>query len=94
LEYSFLHGKCATNAVYFDERIPAQSYFITASFIDLKNNETHSELVEVPVYAGGTTLAVLSFYAPSENERVRNKQIPRIDVFTLFGKGTEILPTR
>jgi hypothetical protein len=94
LEYSFLHGKCATNAIYFDEIIPAQSYFIFASFVDLKNNETHSESAEVPVYAGSTTVAVLSFYVPSENERVRNKQVPRIDIFRLFGKGTEILPSR
>jgi hypothetical protein len=93
-EYSFLHGKCATNAIYFDESIPAQSYLITASFVDLKNNETHSESAEVPVYAGSTTVAVLSFYVPSENERVRNKQSPRIDFFKLFGKGTEILPSR
>lgn len=94
LEYSFLHGKCATNAVYFDEIIPAQSHRLIASFLDLKNNETYSESAEVPVYSGSTTVAVLSFYVPSEKERIRNKQIPRIDVFKLFGKGTEIFPSR
>jgi hypothetical protein len=35
---------------------------------------------------------VITFYMPSERERVRNKQAPRIDVFTLFGKGIEVLP--
>jgi hypothetical protein len=94
LEYSFLHGKCATNEIYFDEIIPAQSYRLIASFIDLKNNETFSKSAEVPIYSGSTTVAVLSFYVPSERERIRNKQIPRIDIFTLFGKGTEILPSR
>ncbi len=94
VEYAFLHGKCATTAVYFDEIVPAQSHRLIASFLDLKNNEIHSDLAEVPVYAGSTTVAVLSFYLPSEKERVRNKQIPRIDVFKLFGKGMEILPNR
>jgi hypothetical protein len=94
LEYSFLHGKCGTNEIYFDEIIPAQSYRIITSFLDLKNNKTYSESAVVTIYSGSTTVAVLSFYVPSEKERIRNKQIPRIDVFKLFGKGTEILPSR
>ncbi|MBI5967083.1 MAG: hypothetical protein HY882_04390 [Deltaproteobacteria bacterium] len=92
LEYSFLHGKCATNEVYFDEMIPAQSYRLTTSFLDLKTNETYSQSSEVQVDAGVTTLVVLSIYVPSEKERIRNKETPRIDVFQLFGKGMEILP--
>lgn len=92
LEYAFLHGKCATNEVYFDEVIPAQSYRLTTSFLDLKTNETYSQSSEVQVDAGVTTLVVLSIYVPSEKERIRNKQNPRIDVFQLFGKGMEILP--
>jgi hypothetical protein len=94
LEYSFLHGKCATNEVYFDEVIPAQSYRLIASFIDLKNNETFSESAKLPIYSGSTTLAVLSFHVPSEKERIRNKQVPRIEIFTFFGKGMQILPSR
>jgi hypothetical protein len=74
--------------------IPAQSHRLIVSFLDLKNNEIHSEFADVPVYSGSTTVAVLSFYLPNEKERVRNKQVPRIDIFKLFGKGTEILPSR
>ena len=92
LEYYFLHGKCATNEIYFDEIIPAQSYHLVTSFIDRKNNEFYSELTEVPVYPGATTIIVITFYMPSDRERIRNKQTPRIDVFTLFGKGMEVLP--
>jgi len=92
LEYSFLHGKCATNEVYFDETIPAQSYRLITSFLDLKTNETYSQSSQVRVDAGVTTLVVLSIYVPSEKERIRNKETPRIDVFQLFGKGMEILP--
>jgi hypothetical protein len=91
LEYFFLHGKCATNETYFDEVIPAQSYHLITSFLDRKNNEPYSELTEVPVYPGATTIVVITFYMPSERERIRNKATPRIDVFTLFGKGIEIL---
>jgi len=92
MEYSFLHGKCATNEIYFDEIIPAQGYRLITSFIDRKTNERYSELSEVQVYPGTTTIMVITFYVPSERERIRNKQIPRIDVFKLFGKGTEVLP--
>ena len=94
LEYSFLHGKCATNEIYFDEMIPAQSYRLITSFLDLKNNETHSEFSEVQVYSGSTTVVVLSVYVPNEKERMRNRQTPRIEVFQLFGKGTEIFLNR
>jgi len=92
LEYSFLHGKCATNEVYFDEIVPAQSYRLTTSFLDSKTNEAYAQSSDVQVDAGVTTLLVLSIYVPSEKERIRNKQTPRIDVFQLFGKGMEILP--
>ena len=92
LEYYFLHGKCATNEIYFDEIVPAQSYHLITSFLDRKNNEPYSELTDVQVYPGATTIMVITFYMPSERERVRNKQAPRIDVFTLFGKGIEVLP--
>jgi len=92
LEYYFLHGKCATNETYFDEIVPAQSYHLVTSFLDRKNNESFSELEEVPVYSGATTIVVITFYMPSDRERIRNKQTPRIDVFTLFGKGMELLP--
>jgi hypothetical protein len=92
LEYYFLHGKCATNETYFDEIIPAQSYHLITSFLDRKNNESYSELTEVQVYPGATTIMVITFYMPSDRERIRNKQTPRIDVFTLFGKGMEVLP--
>jgi len=92
LEYLFLYGKCAANETYFDEVVPAQSYQLITSFLDRKNNEPISELTEVPVYPGVTTIVVITFFMPSERERIRNKETPRIDVFTLFGKGMEILP--
>jgi hypothetical protein len=92
LEYFFLHGKCASNEIYFDEIIPAQSYHLITSFLDRKNNEPYSGLTEVQVYPGATTIMVITFYMPSERERIRNKQSPRIDVFPLFGKGMEVLP--
>jgi len=91
-EYYFLHGKCATNETYFDEIMPAQAYHLITSFLDRKSNESYSELTEVPVYPGTTTILVIAFYMPNDRERIRNKQTPRIDVFTLFGKGMELLP--
>lgn len=94
LEYSFLNGKCATNEIYFDEKVPAQPYALAATFLDLKNNETFSRTMEVAVYPGTTTVVVLSFYVPSAKERFRNKQAPRIDQFQFYGKGMEILPSR
>jgi len=93
LEYSFLHGKLATNEVYFDERIPAQGYQLITSFLDLKTNGTYSESAEVQVYSGATNIAVLSIFVPSEKERIRNRQTPRIRIFQLSGKGMEILPS-
>jgi hypothetical protein len=93
-EYAFLHGKFSTNQVYFDETLPAQEYPFLASFLDLKNNETFSEFNKIPVHAGATTVLVLSFYVPGEKERIQSKQMPRIDIFQLFGKGTEIFPER
>lgn len=92
LEHSFLHGKCATNEVYFDELIPAMKYQLMASFIDFKNNQTYSETAEVEVYSGATTVVVLSFFVPSEKERIRTQSFPRINVYQLSGKGLEILP--
>jgi len=92
LEYYFLHGKCATNEIYFDEIVPAQSYHLITSFLDSKTYESYSELTEVQVYPGATTIMVITFYLPNERERIRNKQTPRIDVFMLFGKGIEVLP--
>ncbi len=92
LEHSFLHGKCATNEVYFDEMIPAMKYQISASFIDLHNSQTYSDLTEVEVYPGTTTIVVLSFFVPSEKERIRSGILPRINIFHLYGKGVEILP--
>jgi hypothetical protein len=92
LEHSFLHGKCATNEVYFDEMIPAMRYQVSTSFIDFKNNQTYSEMVEVEVYPGATTVVILSFFVPSEKERMRNRTFPRINVYQLNGKGLEILP--
>ena len=92
LEHAFLHGKCATNEVYFDEMIPAMKYQINASFIDLRNGQTYSDLTEVEVYSGATTIVVLSFFVPSEKERIRSGILPRINIFYLYGKGLEILP--
>lgn len=94
MEYSFLHGKCSTNSVYFDEKLPAQDYRLVTSFLDLKNNETYSEMTEVQVFPGTTTLVILSIYVPSEKERIRTKQYPRINVFQILGKGMEVLPNR
>jgi len=94
LEYSFLHGKFGTNEVYFDEPVPAEEYGLATSFLDLKTNETYSEAKKIQVHPGGTTLAVLSFYVPSEKERIRNKQVPEIQIYQLFGKGLEFLPKR
>jgi hypothetical protein len=92
LEHAFLHGKCATNEVYFDELIPAMKYRLSASFVDLRNSQTHSDLTEVEIHAGSTTVVVLSFFVPSEKERIRNGILPRISIFRLYGKGLEILP--
>jgi len=92
LEHSFLHGKFATNEVYFDEMIPAMKYQLNASFIDLKNNQTYSETTEVEVFSGATTIVVLSFFVPSEKERIRSGIPPRINIYQLYGKGLEILP--
>ncbi len=92
LEYSFLHGKCATNEIYFDGMIPAMNYRVLASFMDLKNNQIYSNASEVQVYPGTTTVVILSIYVPSEKQRFQSQQTPRIDVFQLFGKDLEILP--
>ena len=94
LEYSFLHGKFGTNEIYFDEPIPAQEYGLVTSFVDLKTNETHSDQTKIQVHPGATTVAVLSFYVPSEKERIRNNQVPGIQIYQLFGKGLEFLPKR
>jgi hypothetical protein len=92
LEHSFLHGKCATNEVYFDEMIPSMKYQISASFVDLRNGQTYSDLTEAEVYPGATTVVVLSFFVPSEKEKIRSGVLPRINIFLLYGKGLEILP--
>ncbi len=92
LEHSFLHGKFATNEVYFDEMIPAMKYKLIASFIDLKNNQTYSETVEVEVFSGTTTIVVLSFFVPSEKERIRSGIPPHIKIYPAYGKGLDILP--
>ena len=94
LDYSFLHGKCATNEVYFDEVIPAVGYRLTAAFVDLKNSETYSESKEIPVYAGTTTIVVVSFIMPSRREGTRVNPINRIRVYQIFGKGMDILKHR
>jgi hypothetical protein len=94
LEYAFLHGKCATNEIYFDEVMPAQDYQFITSFLDSKTNQTYSESSMFQVQPGKTTLIVLSIYVPNEKERIRNKQTPKINIFQLFGKGMEILPNR
>jgi hypothetical protein len=49
-------------------------------------------LTEVEVYSGATTIVVLSFFVPSEKERIRSGILPRINIFYLYGKGLEILP--
>lgn len=92
LEHSFLHGKFATNEVYFDELIPPMKYRVMSSFVDIKNNQTYSETTEIEVYPGATTVVILSFFVPSEKERVRNRTFPRINIYQLNGKGLEILP--
>ena len=92
LEHYFLHGKFATNEVFFDEMIPAMKYQLNASFIDLKNNQTYSETVEVEVFSGTTTIVVLSFFVPSEKEKIRSGMPPHIKIFPAYGKGFEILP--
>ncbi len=94
LEYLFLHGKFATNEVFFDDRLPVQKFRITTSFLDGKANETYSEFSEVQVLSDTTTFLIVSFFVPGEKERIRSKQSPRTQFFQLFGKGTEILPSR
>jgi len=94
LEYSFLHGKCSTNVIYFDEILPVQSYRLITNFLDLKNNDSYSESMQVQVLPGTTTIVVLSVYVPNEKERIRTRQTPRINVFQLWGKGMEVLPDR
>jgi len=94
LEFSFLHGKFGTNEVYFDERVPVENYSLLTSFVDLKTSEIYSDIAKIGVQAGVTTIVVLSYYVPSEKERIRNKQVPGIRVYQLFGKGMEILPKR
>ena len=94
LEYSFLHGRLGTNEIYFDEPVPAKAYRLVTSFLDLKTNQTYSEQGEIQIHPEATTVVVLSYYVPSEKERMRNKQIPGIQVYQLFGKGLEFLPKR
>ncbi len=94
VEYSFLHGKFGTNEIYFDEAVPSQEYGLATSFLDLKTNETYSERAKIQIHPGATTVVVLSFYVPSEKERIRNKQVPGIQIYQLFGKGLEFLPKR
>ena len=92
LEYSFIHGKCATNEVYFDDLVPAFGYRLLVSFVDLKSNLSYSDVTEVQVYPGTTTVVVLSMYVPGERERVQSQQTPRINIFQFFGKDLELLP--
>ncbi len=92
LEYSFLHGKCSTNEIYFDDMVPAFGYRLLVSFIDLKSNLTYSEVAEIQVDPGTTTVVVLSMYVPGEKERIQSQQTPRINIFQFFGKGLELLP--
>ncbi len=92
LEYPLLKGKFATDAVYFDEILPAQKYRLVTSFLDLKTSEPYSEAWDIQVDSGITTVIVVSIYVPAEKERIRSKQVPRIDIFEFFGKGTEITP--
>lgn len=88
-EYAFLHGKCATNEIYFDGLVSAGNYPLITSF---KANEIYAESSELKVYSGTTTIVVISIFVPNEWERILNKQSPRINVFQLFGKGTKIFP--
>ncbi len=92
LEYSFLHGKCATNEVFFDGIVPSYVFRLLVSFIDLKSNLYYSDIAEVQIYPGATTVVVLSMYVPSEKERVQSQRIPRINIFQFFGKDLELLP--
>lgn len=94
LQYSFLHGKCSTNLVYFDEIMPAQSYLLVTTLTDPKSYETSSLVQEVSVYPEATTLVVLSFYVPSEKERIRSKKTAQINIFQIWGKGMKIIPEK
>lgn len=94
VEYSFLHGKCSTNLVYFDEIVPARSYRLIAALTDPKSYESRSLTEEIQVYPGTTTLVVLSFYIPSEKERIRSKQSAQIKIFQIWGKGLEFFPEK
>jgi hypothetical protein len=91
-EYAFLHGKCATNEIFFDANMPAQAYYLNSSFVDLKTSQFYSESSEIQVSPGATTLAIVSFYVPSDKERMRSQQRPGIMVYQLFGKGLKISP--
>jgi len=91
-EYAFLHGKCGTNEVYFDEVVSAQEYRLVTSFLDSKNNEIYAESSELTVHPGTTTVVVISIFVPNERERILNKKSPQIKVFQLFGKGTKVFP--
>jgi len=94
LEHSFLHGKFGTNEIYFDEPLPAEEYRLVTSFLDLKTSEAYSDQAKIQVHPDATTVVILSFYVPSEKERIRNKQAPGIQIYQLFGKGVEFLPKR
>jgi hypothetical protein len=94
LEYLFLHGKFGTNEVFFDDRLPVHQYRVYTSFLDGKANETYSEMSEFQILSDTTTFLVISFYVPSEKERIRSKQSPRVQFFQVFAKGMEIFPNR
>ncbi len=94
LKYLFLHGKFATNEVFFDDRLPVQNYRIATSFLDSKTNETYSELTEIAILSDTTTYLIVGFFVPGEKERIRGRQYPKIQFHQLFGKGTEVLPDR
>ena len=51
-----------------------------------------AEIAGAKILAGATPIVVLSIYVPSEKDRIRNKQTPRINAYQLWGKGTEVLP--
>jgi myo-inositol catabolism protein IolC len=74
--------------------MPGQSYRLVITITDPKSYETRSLMKQVTVYPGATTLVVLSFYIPSEKERMRSKQTAQINIFQLWGKGTEIFPEK
>lgn len=80
------------NEVYFDDMVPAFGYRLLVSFIDLKSNLYYSDVAEVQVYPGTTTVVVLSMYVPTEKERLQSQGTPRINIFQFFGKGLELLP--